>query len=87
MSPNPEQPIATLLDGYAKKSCEELDLLIGRGLTGLSAIANEDGSPAVMLFAGPEAGKVFLKLIEIMPELPEYREFLESIKPKEPAIQ
>jgi len=76
---NPELPIATLLDGYAKKSCEELDLLIGRGLTGLSAIANEDGSPGVMLFAGPEAGKVFLKLIEIMPELPEYQAFLESL--------
>lgn len=81
---NSEQPIATLLDGYAKKSCEELDLLVAKGLSGLSAIANEDGSPGVMLFAGPEAGKVFLKLVEILPELPEYQAFLESIKPKEP---
>lgn len=74
-------PISNLLDGYASKTVEEIDLLVQKGLLGISAVGNaDDASPAVLLFAGPQAGKVFLKLMEIMPTLPEYKEFVEIAK-------
>ena len=87
---NSEQPIGTLLDGYAAKTVEEIDLLVGKGLVGLTAIGNDgDGSPAVMMFAGEKAGAVFLKLVEIMRTLPEYEAFIASLqgvetKPEQP---
>lgn len=72
------KPVTDLLNDYASKSVQELDLLVNKGLLGISAVGNEeDASPAVILFAGPEAGQVFLKLVQVMQTLPEYKHFID----------
>lgn len=79
-----DAPIGTLLDGYAAKTVEEIDLLVGKGLVGFSAVGAEDGSPAVMIFAGEKAGALFKRIMQIVPDLPEYREFIESVAGAQP---
>lgn len=81
MSTTQGTPIATLLDGYAAKSVEELDLLVQKGLNGLSVIGADDGSIGVMIFAGDAAGKVFAKFAEQLKDMPEYQAFLETLQP------
>lgn len=77
------KPITERFNEYADATVKELDLLVGQGFTGISAIGSEDGRTAVILFAGVQSRNVFLRLLTTMEQSDEYKKFLEDIKQPE----
>ena len=76
-----QQPsLGERFNAYASATVQELDLLTRAGFSGISAVGSEDGTTAIIVFAGVPARDTFLRTLRLMQDSEEYKKFTAGLQ-------
>lgn len=79
--------ISVMFEEGVAKFVDEMAVLSANGLIGMTGIGSRKAPCAALVVSGHPGVKLFEKLMEIAPTLPEYREMIESAEAESERIR